>query len=478
MPTAEHWRDDKLQRQRDAQFLRAFLTGQFEKRRAAGKTAAFVLNINANWGQGKSFFLDRFAQDLMQEGHLVARVNAWSDDHAEDPYIAIMAAIDEVFEPLTKKPGPVSRAWNATKRGAGPIVLKVGTSMLKAVIKKHVGVSIDEIADIITDENSSGAEEPPGDLIEEGVKEATAEIEKLFDASMEAFIASFKKTDRAMADFRIKLAKSVLSISESKSPPLFILIDELDRCRPTYAVQLLERVKHLFNVDGVIFVFATNVDQLQHSINSAYGAGFNGDRYLNRFFDRTFALPEPDITNYIEQLCESLPPNKMRFPEGRLVETIASGCLSYGFDLRSIEQVLELMNTALTAWPHRLPAEISLLFPLCAHFFLTRQAAWPVEDEMMSKWVLPGPKVHEHDGRVKDQSIYFGTVYSRARMCFQDLRAIPDVNWGTDDISTRYLRGIFTAEWNGVMLADGQPSIQTELLSLVAHAGQISNIHE
>ncbi|WP_188347969.1 KAP family P-loop NTPase fold protein [Lactococcus paracarnosus] len=75
---------------------------------------------------------------------------------------------------------------------------------------------------------------------------------------------------------------------------ILIIVDELDRCKPSYAVELLEVVKHFFTHDDVVFLFGTNKSELEHTIRSLYGQGFNGYKYLNRFFDFEFSLPSID----------------------------------------------------------------------------------------------------------------------------------------------------------------------------------------
>lgn len=66
---------------------------------------------------------------------------------------------------------------------------------------------------------------------------------------------------------------------------LVIFIDEMDRCRPTFAVELLESIKHYFEDDRIIFFISTNKAQLVHTISRYYGNDFDSSRYLNKFFD-------------------------------------------------------------------------------------------------------------------------------------------------------------------------------------------------
>ncbi len=75
---------------------------------------------------------------------------------------------------------------------------------------------------------------------------------------------------------------------------LVIFIDELDRCKPTYAIKLLEQIKHYMMDDRITFVFSVNLEQLQHTIKCYYGADFDASRYLDRFFD--FRIDWPVLT--------------------------------------------------------------------------------------------------------------------------------------------------------------------------------------
>ena len=87
---------------------------------------------------------------------------------------------------------------------------------------------------------------------------------------------------------------------------LVVFIDELDRCKPSYAVQLLERIKHYLYDDRITFVFSVNLGELQHTIKHYYGNTFDACRYLDRFFDMRISLPPADKTAfYREPLLES-----------------------------------------------------------------------------------------------------------------------------------------------------------------------------
>ena len=84
------------------------------------------------------------------------------------------------------------------------------------------------------------------------------------------------------------------------STRLVIFIDELDRCKPSYAVKMLERIKHFFSNENIIFVFAINSRELQNTIKQYYGTDFNPYQYLDRFFDLKIDLKLIDINKFIE----------------------------------------------------------------------------------------------------------------------------------------------------------------------------------
>lgn len=82
---------------------------------------------------------------------------------------------------------------------------------------------------------------------------------------------------------------------------MLLIIDDLDRCKPTYAVELLETIKHYFANDNIVFLICANNSELQHTIKKYYGKGFDGYRYLDRFYDVIFKLPDIETEKYIDQ---------------------------------------------------------------------------------------------------------------------------------------------------------------------------------
>lgn len=90
-------------------------------------------------------------------------------------------------------------------------------------------------------------------------------------------------------------------IDNSHCKSIVIFVDELDRCNPSYAVRLLEDIKHYFLMDNVTFVFSVNLSELQHMVKSVYGEQFDAFRYLDRFFDIRLNLPVANQELYFKK---------------------------------------------------------------------------------------------------------------------------------------------------------------------------------
>lgn len=100
-----------------------------------------------------------------------------------------------------------------------------------------------------------------------------------------------------------ELSKNIRNLLNEivKDKSLVIFIDELDRCKPPFAIKLLESIKHYFYNEKILFVFSVNLDELQHSVKCVYGQNFDACRYLDRFFNVRFNLPPVDVRSYLKQ---------------------------------------------------------------------------------------------------------------------------------------------------------------------------------
>ena len=161
-------------------------------------------------------------------------------------------------------------------------------------------------------------------------------------------------------DLESLLKKFFENLLPDKSTRLFIFIDELDRCKPDYAVQLLERIKHYMTFDRITFVFAVNIEQLQHTIKRYYGDDFDASSYLDRFFDYPVSLPDP-----------SLAQKRNIFPMGKNNSFFADWCHylaeEFNFTLRERAHFFELIQHTLHSeddniFSQPIPTELKVFF--------------------------------------------------------------------------------------------------------------------
>ncbi|MFC1468183.1 P-loop NTPase fold protein [Verrucomicrobiota bacterium] len=290
----------------------------------------FVLNVNGAWGTGKSFYVQRWSEDLRQKKYPVVTFNAWANDSTEDPLAPLISSVLEQQESLL--PAPLA---TKIKRNCGKFLFAGGGLIVRAGLKQLVGEKgIDEINDLL----SSGTE---NELIKLAGNYVDEQLEK----------------QKASAEMANVLEEFINSINEGEThnSPIFIFIDELDRCRPTFAIELLERVKHLFNVNGIKFIISTDTEQLAHSIKAVYGHDFDAKMYLQRFFDQTFTLPQHSPEQFSEMLFNGYFNNASDsdqwFVDRSPHYTFGKICAHYELTLREQQQVFRRLTTIIPTIP-------------------------------------------------------------------------------------------------------------------------------
>src|SRR5690606_36180541 len=113
-------------------------------------------------------------------------------------------------------------------------------------------------------------------------------------------IDAYTKKKKTIIEFRKELE---VFIKRNTDKPLIFIIDELDRCRPDYAVEVLEQMKHFFAVPGIIFILSIDKNHLASSIKGYYGSeNINTDEYLRRFIDLEYSISKPITEHYVDYL--------------------------------------------------------------------------------------------------------------------------------------------------------------------------------
>jgi hypothetical protein len=232
---------------------------------------AYVLSLNACFGSGKTTFLKMWQHKLEIDQHKVIYLNAWDTDFDEDPVIAILHSLLENIKPKSR-----SKLRKTLKAGLG--IISVCSNQ---IIEKSTGIDI------------QGAVKKTQTYLQE------ADLQSIGNKIYEAY--GFKR--KAYQEIKTELENYVKKLEKK---PLIIMIDELDRVRPDYAVKFLEAIKHIFSVPGICFVLAVDRGQLECSVKQLYG-NLDFDNYYRRFVSREAALPVPtnvELSPFIEQILE------------------------------------------------------------------------------------------------------------------------------------------------------------------------------
>jgi len=237
----------------------------------------------------------------------------------------------------------------------GKVVTVLGKHFSRAALTRFVGEDGAELTQFAGSEWAKGGFSALADLGDVASANLANGLVKQFEDSR----LTIKQFKQALED---------LIKGDARKQPLFVLIDELDRCRPTHAVAMLERIKHLFDVDGLVFVLATDTDQLRHAINAIYGATFDSRGYLLRFFDRTYRFPEPDRLAYVGHLFKqhSIDTTKLRSPpdDKDHVKFFTQVVDTFDLPLREIERCCDMLETVITLWNKPFRIQMPYMLPL------------------------------------------------------------------------------------------------------------------
>ena len=232
-----------------------------------------ALSLDGPWGSGKTTFLRIWDQYLRNNKFPVVKFNVWENDSSNASPFASLSS--ELTDKLTKhSDGPLREKFERLLGRVTDLALTAAPIVLKSAgnVVPVVGGQLGEAV---------------GSYAKDSIKR-------------------YKATQQSVGEFRAALRSMAKKSKEATKRPMIVMIDELDRCRPTYAIELLEVAKHLFSVDHIVFVLAINRTEIAHSIQAIYGDRFDAEGYLRRFFDIDFQLPEPDRDAFLDAMFVSI----------------------------------------------------------------------------------------------------------------------------------------------------------------------------
>ncbi|MCS6210200.1 KAP family P-loop NTPase fold protein [Shewanella baltica] len=313
-----------LNRGEYGQFLADYITGEHD---------GFVLNLNGGWGSGKTEFLKRFYSLLLERNHPVIYIDAWESDFSKDPLTVVTSELLVQLEGFNYNLDSIQEV-EQFKKLCGKFIKGLAIGVSAYLSKKYL-----DDASIITGAVQQALSNEPDTLL-------TA-----LSTEHQALVGAIKQIRTTLGEVAKKL-----EINGAKLP-VVVLVDELDRCRPNYAIEMLEVIKHFFKTDNFVFVVATDTEQLVHSISAVYGVSFDSAQYLKRFFDRKASLPAPDLVSYIKtktnydigsysqlRVFPLSPFNSYIEMKAKIISSLAK---NYGFKIRDVDQLLSKLDSCL-----------------------------------------------------------------------------------------------------------------------------------
>lgn len=303
-------------------------------------TQPFVISIQSPAGWGKTTFIKMWKAQLETLGHICFYFNAWENGFVDDPLIAFIGEINKTtldkslmgqFNAQVKK---LQNFGGKIARRALPLTIQIATQGLLGQD------SIRKTSDILF---TSGSE-----------------IANFASEMAEEKIRQYEGDKNGVQEFKNELKRFVKSLSagSGRRTPVVFFIDELDRCRPEFSMLLLERIKQVFSVEGIVFVIGTDRAQLEQSVKSVHGQEIDKDGYLRRFIDFSVSLPEPTVEKYCKFLFERFKLQEVfakrrsgREESESLMHAFVHLANSYRFSLRVIEQCFTEINLVLRTTP-------------------------------------------------------------------------------------------------------------------------------
>ena len=330
----------------------------------------FTLAVDAEWGDGKTVFIKMLEAHLAKRGFRCVSFSAWECDFCDEPLAPLIAEIggkirgdgsdrEKILDRGTRLLGLLRHLKGAAFLAPDPVALGVA----------GVGAASEAVLSLL--KRSEEKEKHP-------------------------WMRDYRDYSDALAEFKDSLRKA----ATPDDRPLVVFIDELDRCRPDFAVNFLERVKHVFDVPSLVFVMAVNRKELASVVKSFYGCG-DGEKYLEKFFDLVFhlrnentlvgsSLEEVGIGGFLERIRSSQvgqlhdAATHVKWLTGYL-ESLSG---TFGFSLRVQQKLVRTLCVALTTANYRFTSgedfpppedfrvywQVAFRYPLLCYFLALRVA--------------------------------------------------------------------------------------------------------
>jgi hypothetical protein len=302
-----------------------------------------VIALDGKWGTGKSVFLHQLKGLLSHKEFPVIYFDAFENDYVEDAFSALARELVEFLDENRSAGSSIGKEVTKQAKKVGKLLLRGGLSLGARLAVRVVTAGTSGLGEV--EAAARDAQGAVGDAAAQYIDDLLTEPQ-------------LQKT--AIEEFKVNLSALPLKIAEYKerktAQPLIFIIDELDRCKPTFALSIVERIKHFMSVPNVHFVLGVNLDQLRNSVRAAYGSKVDAQTYLQKFIGLTVMFNEEGadagttkVRRYVEYLLKAM---EFRPEDTKIVAEVGRILVEYAerspLSLRQIDRIYTQLAACLT----------------------------------------------------------------------------------------------------------------------------------
>jgi len=287
-----------------------------------------AISVDAKWGNGKTWVAKALVARAQGQGAHVVYIDAFRHDHHDDAYAVIASAVFDVLRPK----GEQKRKFLSA---AGAVLKNTASVAAKAAISAGAGMI-----------GVANGSEAIAKILQDGVEKG---VEGFSEEAVESLFRKYSKTEEVQRQFMNSLSE----ITSGLQAPLVVVVDELDRCRPSFALEVLERIKHIFDAENTVFVLFWNSTSIHESIRHTYGAKTDAEQYLSKFIAFNVPLELPVLSKRVKRrsirfqgfiaaiVKDVFPAEGDHFG---FIQAMAEGCEALDPSLRQIQIALQIAN--------------------------------------------------------------------------------------------------------------------------------------
>lgn len=258
------WEDDRLSYKQ--------FSGKFNTIIKTIDKSFIMISLEGYDGWGKTFFLKEWIKELKQQNEIAAYYNAWDINALDQPLPSFLNFLfEDLFASYEVKRSVIQQLKNINQElfslnTLGKLISKSPLSMLSVLL------------------------------------DATKEADRKDIGAVLRELNVLQRRKGSIKDFKTQLTKLVNRIRKDKN--IYIMVDNLEICRPKFIVDFLESIKYMLDIEGLVFIISVSKDKsnIQRAVNTILGPNFD----LKSFTDLSLHLPKQPIEKFTRKLFQNI----------------------------------------------------------------------------------------------------------------------------------------------------------------------------